>query len=781
MNMGNGKGVGSSVIIVVVTIILALAVLGFGLGMMHQAKPIRSVSDIISNAWEMFNGSENENQGASITCLSDQSSPEYTFVVIEQKVDNKNEKKSHEIETKWRCDVPGGEGSCIIKNTQASGRVLTGMSHGETSALKTEIYKGFDSTSPDFTNSVKDQPKCEYKGVHNCIYSLSSPVENNYFSGQNLFFKYKISSHYSGIFGETYTNFTYYYCCPEDWEWNKNLNVCCPIDKTEEDCKKEYGNINNFTEYCANSEKVPGKSLLEKIGCSVSSTGCQKDRISDGISSDCTSIPLKIYYLYSDPYQNVNNDITICLDQSGDCKRSNIETGQCLRLNFKDFYGKSVYVKDLWFRSGSDDGHNDLYVFGCYDGSCNNNGDGWHTIAEDVEGYNVLNHIFVDKKLDMIDICPKRDSKDHKIAWVKFTTNESLTKPPCQPEQICVQHGLENGGTTCYVGEDGKAYLLNCADTNGDGCVESVGPIQQCAYGCNNDNSGCAQKPADPCDAACKHLNANSYGACRNTITTPNPQCVAGPLSILDTCISYKQLPFYFDTTGNNFGCGDASSSACYCIRSEFCPSCSQVSGLCTNEGCLKTICLNPNITKIKGGCRSTTCENDITIDQDCNDDNCIRRYCSDWQDSDYLCLDMKGSSTQTGRCNAYYSSAGLKDYFVAQCIKIDLESNPMYIYSLKMRYSATDSFTNPNIDIYPFVCYVGDDCSKLGLGNVLMNGHDYYTVNSISYPEEITFNGFDTSRKVKRIDICPNYWNGNGFNLKIDWIKAVVVSNPWE
>jgi len=488
MSSGVSKSGISSSITVIITIILALVVLGVGLGMVSKAKPVHSVDDLIKQTWDLFSESEENNDNEdTITCAQDRSSPEYNFIV--RKGDLDKSVIEHNISTIWKCDVPGGVGNCQILEAQRDEEIKrSGVQDGRC-RCDLSVDNGVGFSDSETVSDIREN----WKIVEHTANVNKNLDDGEIFSIWSMFHTETFSSGLTGMVNswidddlprKNYEfNFTYRYCCPENYEWNTNLNACCPTD--EDDCTP-YAEINNFTEYCANSEKTSGKSLLEKINCGVQHTSdCNED--AEDMAPDCTA--------FSDsgnPFVSSSN--VMCLDELGSshyCTRDGVQTGQCLRLNFKNYYGNSVYVKDLWFRSGSNGGHDDLYVFGCYDGSCNNDGGGWNTIGEDVEGYNVLNHVFVDKKVDMIDICPQKASRDHKIAWVKFTTNESITPPPCEQYQECIDHGLENGGTICYVDNDGHAYKLEC--TVEGGCVK--GALSGCMYGCNDDNSGCAPPP----------------------------------------------------------------------------------------------------------------------------------------------------------------------------------------------------------------------------------------------------------------------------------------------
>ena len=221
-------------------------------------------------------------------------------------------------------------------------------------------------------------------------------------------------------------------------------------------CPKREG----FKIVCANEkrDKTTRKSILEKVGVCPSGS-CYTDpnemdyavdKIWDvsewGLSPNCTTLTH-----FEDPWNSEYDDLTISLYDKSECSgsvcaRDGKIVGQCLRLDFEGYYGKSVYIGDLCYRAGAgcyfpsgfveecEDVPPNLYVFVCRDGvECYDNGNGWQMIEgpEDgaFESENAFVTVKINKKVKMIDICPLNkqydpDTAPHKIAWVKFNTND---------------------------------------------------------------------------------------------------------------------------------------------------------------------------------------------------------------------------------------------------------------------------------------------------------------------------------------------------------------------
>ena len=173
---------------------LALVVLGVGLGMVSKAKPVHSVDDLIKQTWNLFNESEeNGNVDIDTLCPSGEHSDKMTFVVRKYGLISSDYINTPvDISTKWRCDVPGGEGSCVIKNLNAYGYVFGGTLERSTHAkMEAKIYKGFNSNSPDINkNGGDDDQNCECLGTWNCYYDISLNGDVSYSNSENILFNY---------------------------------------------------------------------------------------------------------------------------------------------------------------------------------------------------------------------------------------------------------------------------------------------------------------------------------------------------------------------------------------------------------------------------------------------------------------------------------------------------------------------------------------------------------------------------------------------------------------
>ncbi|MCD6367643.1 MAG: hypothetical protein J7L45_01000 [Candidatus Aenigmarchaeota archaeon] len=236
----------------------------------------------------------------------------------------------------------------------------------------------------------------------------------------------------------------------EVYDINMELIYKCPVKE-------------GFHEVCANEERNGDSSLLKKVNdcsglsCMVRDENIDytADDISGGsnwyMSPDCSKLTH-----FEDPWDEKYDDITVSLfvnsvchdseENEIQCKRADKIVGQCLRLDFKGYYGKSIYVDYLCYRSGAGCYFNglvstckdippSLYVFICPDGKeCYDNGNGWEMIEGPNEGgafksENAFEKVKIDEKVSMIDLCPlnynfDKSTAPHKIAWVKFTTND---------------------------------------------------------------------------------------------------------------------------------------------------------------------------------------------------------------------------------------------------------------------------------------------------------------------------------------------------------------------
>jgi len=220
-----------------------------------------------------------------------------------------------------------------------------------------------------------------------------------------------------------------------------------------------------FNVICTNEEidETTGEILLEKVGdCNYET--CYKDvneieygwnhlssSLFNGIiefSPNCSTL-----IKFQDPWENKYDDLTIPLYYNSECnglecKREDKIVGQCLRLNFDDYYGKSIYVDNLCYRAGAGcyfpsgyiaeckDIKPNIYIFTCHDGdTCSDNGVGWEYVEGPENGAfeseNAFDIVSIKENIKMVDICVLNENfhsntAPHKIAWVKFTTNEIL-------------------------------------------------------------------------------------------------------------------------------------------------------------------------------------------------------------------------------------------------------------------------------------------------------------------------------------------------------------------
>jgi len=825
MSVNVSKSGISSSITVIITIILALVVLGVGLGMVSKAKPVHSVDDLIEQTWDLFNeNEENNNVDIDTLCSSGEYSDEMTFVVRKGILDQ--ELSRNTIITDWRCDVPGGIGTCLITKLERYEKVEDALKGGYNRPNRGFFEFKINKTPNDYEYYSDNDGHCigvdEDSGWFNYYYSKDIGI--SYHDGDEItldgFFQSihtcmlidcdEVAKCRTGkIIGSAMTpyerggykhgnyefNFTYYYCCPENYEWNTNLKACCPLD----DCQTPIEN--NFTEYCANSEKISGKSLIEKEDCGVSVGGCTSN---NNIQDNCDE-PQG----YDNPY-NMDNNKVMCLDRLGSnyCTRDGVQTGQCLRLNFKNYYGNSVYVKDLWFRSGSDGGHDKLYVFGCYDGSCGNNGDGWHVIEENVEGYNVMNHIFVDKKVDMIDICPEHKSRDHKIAWVKFTTNESLEAE----ETYCC---YDNTGTFCIS----KAECDDKGGEIGDSCTS---PLDCGGNGCTPDWS-CSDW--SNCIDGMKTRTCTDLNDCGTEDGKPSERDSCHECASSSECDTDEYCNYQFKCKPKIDDCQPCGNPT---VAEYLNPGITCKSGLCAHSNIIEAdLCapLEGGIGTCESGIEVDFCANDMygtlltkefcniePSEDDCTNsnpwccvkDNDIQTSCdsdpTDWGsdsgdtykgNNKPLCLDH----SDEGNCKI---TTGYKTYDdddvlgnthndVGQCAVLDFKNRygrAVKVNQLSFRYNVENNGCHDDLDMY--VCYDNEyDCDAtydpawtLAVNNINQDGDTAtktYTENDFEnwFPSDVFSSG---SSKIRKIAICFDDDNGCDHDYRIAWIKGKIT-----
>jgi len=281
---------------------------------------------------------------------------------------------------------------------------------------------------------------------------------------------------------------------------------------------------NGFVEICANfRHSDPSKpSLLKKVGdCPYDS--CYKDPyyldyVADDIgggsnwymSPDCkkflmSQIPVCKWCSYKDETLTLFQN---CFYNGQHCERDGKDVGQCLRLDFKNYYKKPVNIGSLCFKYGG--GYKgskiivDLLVFKC-SGSCEDGGS-WKFVKEikDKSGFATID---VDDTVDMIDICPKYGTAPQNIAWVKFTTNSNLVErkySPCDSNDeydVFCSENVPEGGTKCIEPQNGEyGYVVECEYDDVKDCVSGSFKYY-CPGVCNYDESDCGHLEEIDCSS----------------------------------------------------------------------------------------------------------------------------------------------------------------------------------------------------------------------------------------------------------------------------------------
>jgi len=348
-----------------------------------------------------------------------------------------HETKYNDIDTKWSCNVPGvssNDGLCLIKNLNRYDYTnIVAMSSG---VWGREEFNINDNSGIIFENTENHVEHKHYyiDGSNKALFFISNMDIGENIENNEVFNLWSRFGEWSSGWGEDYSeveinkynlSINYQYCCPNGWKWDGE--VCCPEGVADCSDKTTYP---RFNEYCANE-----LGLIEKVNCGVTSSH-QGDCVNDEDIQNSCSEPTDWGHEGTNGY---NNGKSLCIDRSnrGTCVRDGKDVSQCVRLNFSEHYGHSMYIKDLWFRVQTDHQdcktswinygcHNDFAIFACEDGkTCNDMGGNWKTIENEINAWDVTHHTFIGEKISAIDLCVLRtDEGDHRLAWVKFTTNE---------------------------------------------------------------------------------------------------------------------------------------------------------------------------------------------------------------------------------------------------------------------------------------------------------------------------------------------------------------------